>query len=373
MKKKTIYIFGAGAIGRGYLPWVYDPKFYDYVFFENDTVILNLFKKYKSYESFIVKNNKYISKKITPIQVFSSIKDISDIDIFPDMVITAVGPRNIFDLMISLKSINRSYGCPIICFENEIDVVKQIHDFTGIKNVYFGIPDVVSSNTAPPDLLKENPLNIVTENGVTFVDDSVNFLQGNVKYLSSKLLNEQWLAKLYIHNTSHCIAAYLGYLINSEFIHDAMKNNEVRKIVEGSMNEVSLMLNKKFKINNNFINFYSNKELDRFKNPLLFDPVSRVAREPFRKLSLNGRLIGGAQHCLASGIIPTNILKGIMAAIFYDFPSDPDYHIDMLIKSLNPSDFLELVLGLDINNPLFQLLIDSWDENLTFLKKISIQ
>ena len=34
-----------------------------------------------------------------------------------------------------------------------------------------------------------------------------------------------------------------------------------------------------------------NKELKRFENKLLFDPISRVAREPLRKLRSDNRII----------------------------------------------------------------------------------
>ena len=39
---------------------------------------------------------------------------------------------------------------------------------------------------------------------------------------------KEWDAKLYIHNTPHCIAAFYGYLNNCEYVHDALAIDSVK-------------------------------------------------------------------------------------------------------------------------------------------------
>ena len=119
-----------------------------------------------------------------------------------------------------------------------------------------------------------------------------------------------------------------------------------------------------FKLDQKFVNSYAEKELQRFGNLLLYDPVSSVAREPFRKLALNERLIGAAELCLGSGIIPEFIMLGIMSAFYYDNPNDNDSNIQYLIHSLEPRDFLSIVMKLNVNEALVTLLCDRWDKNL---------
>src|SRR4029079_17509883 len=125
--------------------------------------------------------------------------------------------------------------------------------------------------------------------------------------LDRKQLDQQWTAKLYLHNTPHCVAAYLGALLGVEYMHEAMRDPELAAIVEGSMREMLTSLKLKWDIEHNFLDWYAQKELDRFRSELLFDPISRVAREPLRKLELEGRLIGSAQICLSLGFVPENI------------------------------------------------------------------
>ena len=44
--KKKILIYGAGAIGRGYVPWVFSEKHYEFYFVDtNKKLISNLKKK----------------------------------------------------------------------------------------------------------------------------------------------------------------------------------------------------------------------------------------------------------------------------------------------------------------------------------------
>ena len=54
----NILIYGAGAIGRGYLPWILNKKSkISYV--ENDINVVNFFKKNKFFYSLMIKNKKF--------------------------------------------------------------------------------------------------------------------------------------------------------------------------------------------------------------------------------------------------------------------------------------------------------------------------
>ena len=119
-----------------------------------------------------------------------------------------------------------------------------------------------------------------------------------------------------------------------------------------------------------FVKSYSQKELRRFKNTLLFDPIIRVAREPFRKLATNDSLISAAELCLASGIVPENVMMGIMAAFCYNNEQDPDFNITYLMKSLQPRDFLKIIIGLRADDALFAIMVNQWKNNLQKLGEL---
>ena len=103
---------------------------------------------------------------------------------------------------------------------------------------------------------------------------------------------------------------------------------------------------------------YLNKEIARFKNILLHDPIKRIAREPFRKLALNDRLIGAASKAIANNISVENTLTGVIAAFRYDDYDDPDRNIKILFESLDREDFLRIAIGLNQHEVIYQLIMD---------------
>ena len=90
-----------------------------------------------------------------------------------------------------------------------------------------------------------------------------------------------------------------------------------------------------------------------------------MAREPFRKLKIDERLIGAANKCIANGIYPKAISFGIFCAFNYKNRKDPDFNISYLKNSLNKEDFLEIALGLRKNEPISQILLENYQLDLT--------
>jgi mannitol-1-phosphate 5-dehydrogenase len=364
---KKVLIYGAGAIGRGYLPRVFTPDAFEYYFVEkNETIRRNLNER-KRYTSYMTLEKSYDIKTIPVKQCFEPGQEqhmLAEVD----AVLVAVGPRNFMQLQPTLNNTR----LPVICFENDSNLPLLMRKATGNENVVFAIPDVITSNTAPREFLEKDPVSVITEQGRCFIDEKVKSVGGDCDYVDLKELEKQWKAKLYLHNTPHCIAAYLGNLVNAEYLHDSMKHPMIVDIIRGTMDEMIKMLLNKHHIDVAFLEFYADKEIQRFSNSLLFDPISRVAREPFRKLARNERLIGAAALSLSQGIVPENLIKGIMAAFCFDKKNDPDYHIKYLINSLPPEDFLRIIIGLRPGEALFEVLIESWSANLEIINKVKI-
>jgi hypothetical protein len=267
-----------------------------------------------------------------------------------DAVITAVGPRNFMNLVEMFQGTKT----PIICCENDSRLPAKMRELTGNPNIYFAIPDVIASNMAPKNLVDLDPIAIVTEDGVCYIEDPMKHLGGNAIYLDEEGMYREWKAKLYIHNTPHCIAAYLGYQKRCFLLSDSMAIPEVKDIVEGAMVEMCKMIVARYGIDPMFAEDYAMKEMRRFSNKLLHDPISRVAREPLRKLAKDDRLIGAAALCLEVGIKPVNIMKGIEAAMKYIHPKDPDYRTMKLIGDMEK--FLDM-LGVRPEEPIYDLMV----------------
>jgi len=366
MSKKKLLIYGAGAIGRGYIPWVYRPEKYEYYYVESNPALRNLLNDRGLFATFKVINGEYESLHVPLIECFKPGEEGAVLDSVA-AIITCVGPRS----FPTLESTFRNCKVPVICCENDANLPVEMREHTKNPNIIFAIPDVITSNTASKEMLKKDPLAVITEDGTFFADEYASQIEGNCSYVGREELKVQWLAKLYIHNTPHCIAAYLGSIIGVQYLHETMQCAAANRIVEGAMHEMENMLKFSTNIDHEFLRFYANKELSRFRNSLLCDPISRVAREPFRKLARNDRLIGAAQSCLSNGVIPKFLMLGIMAAFCFDSIDDPDSHIKYLLRSLRPEEFLRTIIGLHESEALFSLLVSNWDSNFQKIMELS--
>lgn len=320
----NLLIYGGGAIGRGFIPWVFPPDQFKYQFIDTKLSV-------KGYTTYRIKSGQYEELHVEPSRFDEA-----------DAIISAVGQRNFLYLSDKFKRY------PVVCCENDSRLPSEMTKVNHNHNIFFAIPDVITSNTAPQELLDKDPLSIVTEDGILYVDNRMSWLGGNAVYLDEKGMFQEWKAKLYLHNTPHCIAAYLGYRYGCKYIHEAMQIQNIRDIVEQVINETIKMVVNRYDIDPAFALAYGKKELKRFSNELLYDPIKRVAREPLRKLAIGERLIGAGRLCIQSNITPHGIAQGILMALTYDEPTDPDYE---QIKGMSIYD-----LGLDPDEPLMYLL-----------------
>lgn len=371
IKKKLLFI-GAGAIGRGYLPWLFSADEYDFVFVDTDIRIVQRMREVGFYTTFRVKNGSYEEKTVNVSAAYTP--DQFKLDDHRDSIACffSVGPRHVAKAAALMKG----SLIPLILCENEPNTVEEAKVIVGHDRVYFAVPDVITSNTAPKAMLDKDPLAIVSEDGVLFIEEGPHEVSGDFQFVSQeKLLAIQWTPKLYLHNTPHCIAAYLGALVGATYVHEAMSVPEVDAIVEGAMLEMLKSLKMKWDIPHDFLEWYADKELSRFRCKLLYDPIARVAREPLRKLEVHGRLIGAAQICLALGVMPQNILTGITGALLFDDKNDPDHHLAFLRRILPKDAFNTYILGLRTGEPLDLMLreqIESIIQRLQTFSKVTV-
>ena len=146
----NVLIYGAGAIGRGYLPWILNKKSkISYV--ENNINVVNFFKKNNFFYSLMIKNQKYINKKVSFENIFLFGEEKEFINNY-DLIILCAGTRSVESISENLLSFKNK----ILVLENDIkcvDVLKA--KLNKSDNIFFGIPDVISSNTASKEIKKK--------------------------------------------------------------------------------------------------------------------------------------------------------------------------------------------------------------------------
>jgi len=348
-----VLIFGAGAIGRGYLGPVLAKHDIDLSFVDNNKDLVETLKSRKSYKAAFTLSDGYDIRDVNISNCFH-LEETPDLSSY-DIVFVCVGPNNCYDLAPYLKNAKAVISC-----ENDSTSSVKLRELSGNPCIYFGIPDVITSNTASAELLSQDSLMTVSEQGVLILEKGEYTLPNEIEQVSEDDLFMHWMCKLFIHNAPHAIVAYLGWLKGYKYIHESMNDPEVKEIIHGSISEITDGVVAAGYATKEFAEYYKQKELNRFGNRLLFDTILRVAREPLRKLGKDNRIILGMRIALYNGQLPEYTALGAKAALAYNEPTDSEAdYLQNLTKSIGESEILRKHCGIETLDPLNKLITKS--------------
>ncbi len=347
-----ILIYGAGAIGRGFLaPYLHRHNM-KISFVDANRELINQIKRRKFYKTAFTGNGEYkiIDVPIDKSFYFGEEEHIENYDI----VFSCVGPNNCYDLAERFKKAKTVISC-----ENDDSTVIKLRKLSGNENIYFGIPDVITSNTASVELLQQDGLMTVSEQGMLVLEKGNYHLPLQISQVDQSELKMHWFCKLFIHNAPHAILAYLGWLRGYQFIHEAMDDKDISEVVVGSISDITEGIVGSCYATKEFAEAYKNKELSRFRNKLLFDPITRVAREPIRKIGKDNRIILGMRLAMFNGILTRYMAIGAKAALAYDNPEDKEaVYLQSLRESVGDAEVLEKYSGIEKYDPLSDFIIN---------------
>lgn len=359
-----ILVYGAGAIGRGFLGPLFQRHNVELTFVDVDFRIINEMRKRKRYKAAITAETGYeiIDVPIKEVFLLGEERNAEEYDI----VFCCVGPNNCYDLAKKFKRAKTVVSC-----ENDVSTSVRLRELSGNPHIYFGIPDVITSNTASVDLKKNDPLTTITENGILVVEKGNYSLPDEILQVDTDELKMHWMCKLFIHNTPHAIVAYLGWLKGYTYIHEAMADPDIEEVVVGSIQEMSAGVIAAKYAPEEFANMYKQKELKRFRNKFLYDPIARVARDPLRKIRNDNRIILGLRIALFSGILPEYTAIGAKAALAYDDLNDKEaVYLQSLRLGLDDIEVLRRHSGIEVFDPLGKYIVS---QDISKFKKRSLE
>jgi mannitol-1-phosphate 5-dehydrogenase len=161
--------------------------------------------------------------------------------------------------------------------------------------------------------------------------------------------------KLFTVNTGHATTAYHGFLAGADKISDAIALPGVRAKVEAVLAETSAYLIAKHELNAQDHADYVAAILGRFENAALPDTVTRVGRQPLRKLSRDERFVSPGAAIAEGGTEPTAILDAMQAALRFDV-SDDEQSVELQAMLADASrsdvDLATSITGLEASHPL---------------------
>jgi mannitol-1-phosphate/altronate dehydrogenase len=135
------------------------------------------------------------------------------------------------------------------------------------------------------------------------------------------------MRKLWVHNMAHAMIGYLGHFAGYQLVWEAVQDERIARITKQTMRAIGHELYRRWSYQEEGyadIKEYIEWRWTRYGNRDLNDTVSRLCRDPIRKLGRDDRLLGAANYIrkYASPGEETdaelvNLLVGVVAAIRY--------------------------------------------------------
>ena len=333
--------FGAGNIGRGFIGAVLSEAGYHVVFADVNMEVIDRINKDGAYTVHIMDVESRDVRISNISGVDSGGGEIVDEIVRAEIITTAVGLRILpFIAPAIAKGIaaRRAAGVGeplnVIACENGIRATSQLREevYKHLSaeeaawcDAHVGFADCSVDRIVPP-VRSENPIDVVVENFYEWNVEEKSFV-GGAPHIEGMNLADNLLAyierKLFTLNTGHAITAYLGRMKGLATIDESIADPSIFAIVKEAMQQSGQALVEKFGFDRDAHFKYIDKIIGRFTNPYLCDDVTRVGREPLRKLSAGDRLVKPVLTARQYGIGTPNLLLGIGAALHYDNPEDP--------------------------------------------------
>eukprot|EP01055_Gregarina_sp_Pseudo9_P000951 Gregarina_sp_Pseudo_9__950@NODE_1607_length_1458_cov_469_573643_g1491_i0_p1_GENE_NODE_1607_length_1458_cov_469_573643_g1491_i0NODE_1607_length_1458_cov_469_573643_g1491_i0_p1_ORF_typecomplete_len396_score124_35Mannitol_dh_C/PF08125_13/1_9e42Mannitol_dh/PF01232_23/7_7e11Mannitol_dh/PF01232_23/3_5e03F420_oxidored/PF03807_17/0_0099F420_oxidored/PF03807_17/1_2e02UDPG_MGDP_dh_N/PF03721_14/0_0043HCDH_N/PF02737_18/0_29_NODE_1607_length_1458_cov_469_573643_g1491_i0861273 len=335
--------FGAGNIGRGFIGKVLSEAGIEVVFADVVPALITELRKRKSFVVHVVGENEHDDVVTIKDAVFSNTDDVLDVMMEADLITTAVGPRileriapTIAKGLLERKQHGVETPCNVVACENAIKASSTLKEFV-LKDMneenskwvqeHVGFVDCAVDRIVPP-ARHEDILEVTVEDFCEWVVDRTQFKgDTSLTEIHGLQYTDNLMAfverKLMTVNTGHAICAYLGKLYGHKEIRTSIADPRVKNVVEGAMRESGAVLVKRYNMNAEDHERYIQKILKRYANPHIVDDVTRVGREPIRKLSPEDRLIKPLRGAIEYGLPHDNLVRGVAAALLYNDPEDP--------------------------------------------------
>ncbi|MBE5760432.1 MAG: hypothetical protein E7334_00340 [Clostridiales bacterium] len=384
--RRTAIIIGAGRIGRGFVAEIFNDAGYHITFVDIDRKLVDDLNEHKKYN--IIKCNRESTHRVS-IQDFDALHtsqegEISELLSRPDAIVgVAVHAHSIPEVAqtLALGIARRAMEFPdspldIIMCVNTVNPAKQMRtsleyvlggsalDFLEEK---VGLIDTVVPRMAtdpPQEMLKYEPLATMNNGFPYMVADETAFKsvipQSSILQMTRQIHAVE-VRKIYTANMCHATLAYLGAARNYYYSVDAIRDPEIKKVIDGVIEESSFGLCNEFGFDEKEMKEWCFSVVDMLDNPMLKDTLERLGSDTARKLAVGDRLVGPAMLCLKAGRYPENLVNAIAHGYLFNLSEDPGTEKVLdTVKKRGIVSAIEILSGIDIKHPLQSGVLEAY-------------
>jgi mannitol-1-phosphate 5-dehydrogenase len=339
---KTIVIWGAGKIGRGFVADLFHAAGYAIVLVDESPELVRQLRDAGRYtvvrapggdwrEEIMIEG--YTALATTEVgQVATAVvrADLMAVAVYPNQwqpVAKELAPcllrrhqeRPDVPLDILLCT-NLMHAGPRFQRALEQALPPEAHDYLRSR---IGIVEtlVIRIASDPPEAMRQRDPLLVWTNGYPELPVARGCFRGPMPEVSALRMVDDMCAeearKMYTYNMAHAVLAYQGARWGHDLITDCMADPKVHAEAEGALDEASRALQAEYGYSAEEMSAWTRSVLEQTNNPALGDTVKRYAADSRRKLRRDDRLVGPALLALKHGIRPRHIISAIAAGLRY--------------------------------------------------------
>ena len=341
---KKFIMYGAGNIGRGFIGQTFANNGYSVGFIDINQEVISRLNTDKSYPVEVVTNDGTEVLRVenvygidgTNIELVA--KEIASCDIMA----TAIGV-NVLKFIakpiaegLKLRFLSNAKPFNIIICENLIGadeflkglIKAQIPEYSDRIDKEVGFVEA-SIGRMVPVMTEEkkagNPLRVCVE--------PYNILPVDKDAFRGEIPNSPTLypfspfnlfiqRKLFMHNMSHALCAYLGSIKGYDYIYQTINDFDIKYIANKALIQSAFAISSENKTNVVDLISHADNLIYRFSNKALGDTTLRVGRDTQRKLSSNDRLVGALKLAEKHNLSAEYICIGISAGLLFSPEGD---------------------------------------------------
>ncbi|WIE53610.1 mannitol-1-phosphate 5-dehydrogenase [Curtobacterium sp. MCBD17_003] len=363
--------FGAGNIGRGFVGLLLHEAGYEVVFADVAAPLIEALAAADSYTVHEVGAGAQ-DHVVTGFRAVNSAQDEAGVVAevaAADVVTCAVGPTVLRFIapVIARGLVERdpeAAPLAVMACENAINATDRLREFIvdalpeGERDA--ALAKAVFANTAVDRIVPAQPadagLDVTVETYFEWAIDRTPFAGTEPTIPGAHYVDGLAASierKLFTVNTGHATVAYHGYLAGADKISDAIAIPAVRSALESVLGETSDLLVRRHELDPEVHRAYVTAIIARFENPHLPDTVTRVGRQPLRKLSRDERFVSPGAALAGEGVEPTALLDAMGAALRFDVADDEQsVELQALLRSdASDTDVAQQITGLEAGHP----------------------
>jgi len=372
MESRTIVIWGAGRIGRGFVADLFQAAGYRIVFVDKSVDLVRQLQCAGQYtvvripatgpreDVTIAGYTALATSELDRVAAEVAAADLLAVAVYPDQF-QAVASDLAYCL---LRRRNERPDVPldiILCtnlmhpgpqFRRALEQALGATAYAYLQS-QIGIVEAVVmriASDAPEALQRTDPLIVWTNGYAELPVDRCGF-KGPLPAVPALRMVEDIRAeetrKMYTYNTVQAVLAYLGARRGYNLIVDCLADPDVRCKAEGALDEASRALQAEYGFSSAEMATWVDKVLKETSNPALGDTVKRYAADSQRKLGREDRLLGPTLLALKHGIKPQHLVGAIAAALRYVDPDDAGARrVQSMVLSLGIEGALREICGL---------------------------